>query len=222
MPQPVASERVRERCERLPSRRPVEPSRRRGIAVDVRDHARRDARELLAEYGERSLLRSLREHRVGPERTQLARDAKRQQRVEGEPVEHARPNRPHELEARIRSAPATRARRALGRRARPTVRRTSARATARAAACSASGRPSGAASSSDCPLELGLDRREDRLLRVARHRSCRSLGTAARAVHRPRRTARSPPRAPRRPRAGRADRSRRLSRPREPHPRPSR
>ena len=77
------------------------------------------------EEHERGLLRALREDGVGPEAPQLARDAERQQRVERGAVERARPNRPHEREARGRSPlPPPRAREhahvELGRRARRT------------------------------------------------------------------------------------------------------
>ena len=62
------------------------------VAVDVRDHACRDAREPAAEHAERRLLRALGEHGVRPERAQLARHAKREKRVERRSVERPRPD----------------------------------------------------------------------------------------------------------------------------------
>ena len=83
--QPEAGERVGERRERRAAPRPVQPCGRGRVAVDVRDHACRHARERAPQDRERRLLRALREHGVGSERAQLARDAKRQQRVEAGP-----------------------------------------------------------------------------------------------------------------------------------------
>ena len=108
--QPTAGERVGERRERPAPRRPVEPCRRRRIAVDVRDHACRDARERASEHAERRLLRALSEHGVRPERAQLTCHAKREKRVERRSVERPWPDRAHELETRVGPAPSTRAR----------------------------------------------------------------------------------------------------------------
>ena len=75
--------------------------------MDVRDHASLHAREPAAEDGERGLLRALGQDRVRTEGTELARDPKRQERVEREPVERARPHGSHEVEARIGRSGAT-------------------------------------------------------------------------------------------------------------------
>jgi hypothetical protein len=78
--------------------------------VDVRDHTRRHASEGPADDGERSFLRTLREHRVRPEAAQLTRNSHRQQGVEDEPVQSARADGSNEREARIPPAPSARAR----------------------------------------------------------------------------------------------------------------
>ena len=85
--EPSARERVGERRERPAERRPVEPCRCGRIAVDVRDHACRDARERASEHTERRLLRALSEHGVRPERAQLTCHAEREKRVERRSVE---------------------------------------------------------------------------------------------------------------------------------------
>ena len=103
-PEAVAGERVRERRERLATRRSVEPGGRGRVTVNVGDDLRLHAREPPAQNAQRGFLRSLGEHGIRAIRTNLARHAKRQQRVEGEAVEGAWANRAHEPEPRISAA----------------------------------------------------------------------------------------------------------------------
>ena len=133
--------------------------------MDVRDDARRHAGELPTDHCERGLLRALREHGVGPEARSSARRGTAARRRSGPSSARGRigrtrwkrgsvpcPARAREhahVELRLERVELLleRGRQRSEYRERPTMRRRFLTAA---------------------PLQLGLDRREDRLLRVAR------------------------------------------------------